>query len=53
MNKLLQVYAYRIRLTWPIFVLPSLAAFVLACLTVGFQSLRTANTDPVKALRYE
>jgi putative ABC transport system permease protein len=53
MNKLLQVYAYRVSLNWPVFALPSLAAFVLACLTVGFQSLRTARTNPANALRYE
>jgi len=53
MNKLLRVYAYRISLGWPLFVLPSLAAFVLACLTVGSQSLRTARANPAKALRYE
>jgi len=53
MNKLLQVYAYRISLNWLLFALPSLAAFVLACLTVGFQSLRTARANPANALRYE
>ena len=53
MNKLLHVYAYRVSLNWPVFALPSLAAFVLACLTVGFQSLRTARTNPANALRYE
>ncbi|MDH4271088.1 MAG: ABC transporter permease, partial [Candidatus Aminicenantes bacterium] len=53
MNKLLQVYAYRASLSWPLFALPSLAAFILACLTVGFQCLRTARTNPADALRYE
>ena len=53
MNKLLQVYAYRVSLNWPLFALPSLAAFFLACLTVGFQSLRTARANPANALRYE
>jgi len=52
-NKLLQAYAYRIGLNIGHFVLPSLAVFLLAGLAVGLQSLRAANSEPVKALRYE
>lgn len=53
MNKLLQAYAYRIRLNVLTFVGPSLAAFALACLIVGIQSLKAAQADPAKSLRYE
>jgi putative ABC transport system permease protein len=52
-NKLLRAYAYRVGLNIGFFVIPALAVFVLAFLAVGLQSLRAANTDPVKALRYE
>jgi putative ABC transport system permease protein len=52
-NKLLRAYAYRVGLNIGFFVLPALAVFALAFLAVGLQSLRAANTDPVKALRYE
>ena len=52
-NKLLQGYAYRIGLNIGLFILPSLAVFCLAGLAVGLLSLRSANADPVKALRYE
>ncbi len=30
-----------------------LMALTLAVLTVGFQSLKSATTDPVKSIRYE
>jgi putative ABC transport system permease protein len=52
-NKLLRAYAYRVGLHIGFFVLPALAVFILAFLAVGLQSLRAANIDPVKALRYE
>ena len=52
-NKLLQAYAYRIGLNAWSFAIPALAVIVLAWLAVGLLSLRAANIDPVKALRYE
>jgi len=53
MDRLLRAYAFRTSLSLPVFILPSLAAFALALLTVSLQSLRSARLDPVKALRYE
>jgi putative ABC transport system permease protein len=44
-------YAYRIELAWWMFALTGLGAVVVAALTVGFQSLRAAQTNPVKSLR--
>jgi putative ABC transport system permease protein len=53
MNKWLQNFAYRIDLTiWP-FLLAGLAALVIALLTVSWQAIRAATTNPVKSLRYE
>ena len=49
----LQNFAYRISLTlWP-FVLSGVFALGLALLTVSFQALKAALTNPVEALRYE
>jgi putative ABC transport system permease protein len=53
LNKWLQSYAYRITLNPWIFVLVGLIVLVIALLTVGFQSYRAANKNPLDALRYE
>jgi putative ABC transport system permease protein len=47
----LQSFEYHISLEWYVFALVGLLALVLTMLTVGFQSIRTALTDPVKSLR--
>ena len=53
MNKWLQNFAYRVNISWWIFALAILIAFVIAFGTVTWQSLKTARTNPVEALRYE
>ncbi len=49
----LQNFAYRISISPVIFIFAGLLALTLAVLTVGFQSLKSATTDPVKSIRYE
>ncbi len=51
----LQDFVYRLDIfqAWWIFALAGLAALVIACLTVSYQSTRAALADPVKSLRYE
>lgn len=46
-------YAYRIELQWWMFAGTGLAALLVAALTVGFQSFRAAQANPVKSLRNE
>jgi len=53
MNKWLQNFAYRIDIGWWVFVLAGTIAFLIALLTVSFQSYRAAGKNPVEALRYE
>jgi putative ABC transport system permease protein len=53
MRKWLQGFAYRIELGIGTFILSALLTFVIALLTLSYQSIRAASTDPVKALRYE
>ena len=53
MHKWLQNFAYKTGLSWWIFVLSGLLAFVIALLTVSLQSWRAATRNPVEALRYE
>jgi len=53
MNKWLQNFAYRIDIGWWVFVLAGTIAFLIALLTVNFQSYRAAGKNPIEALRYE
>ena len=53
MNKWLQDFAYRINIGWWVFVFAAILALVIAFITVSFQAVRAANTNPVKNLRTE
>jgi putative ABC transport system permease protein len=52
-NKWLQQYAYHINIEWWVFIISGLAAILIALVTVSYQSLRAAMTNPVKSLRTE
>lgn len=51
MNSWLQGYQYRIGISWWIFVLAGLIAIVIALITISFQSVKAALSNPVKNLR--
>ncbi|MCY1719251.1 ABC transporter permease [Prolixibacteraceae bacterium Z1-6] len=53
MDKWLENFAYKISLSWWIFVLAGILAVGIALLTVSFQSWKAATQNPVEALRYE
>ncbi|MBN8787652.1 MAG: FtsX-like permease family protein, partial [Terrimonas sp.] len=53
MNKWLQSFAYRIDISWWVFILAGAAALLIALLTVGFQAVKAAVANPVKSLRAE
>jgi len=53
MNKWLQDFAYRIDITWWVFVLSGGIALLIAILTVAFQAVKAATVNPIKSLRYE
>jgi putative ABC transport system permease protein len=53
MNKWLESFAYRISLSWWIFVVSGLAAVLIALTTVSFQSVKAAMANPVTSLRSE
>jgi putative ABC transport system permease protein len=53
MNKWLEDFAYRIDISPWIFVLAGIAAFLIAVVTVSFQSVKAALANPVKSLRSE
>ena len=53
MKRWLQDFSYKIDLYWWIFVVASLVVVFVAMLAVLWQSLKTANTNPVEALKKE
>ncbi|GAB3990903.1 ABC transporter permease [Spirosoma daeguense] len=53
MDKWLQEFAYKIDISWWMLVLAGVLAVGIALLTVSFQSIKAALTDPVKSLRSE
>ena len=52
-NEWLNGFAYRAEINPLLFVLATGVVIVVAFVTIALQSLRTANTNPVHALRYE
>ena len=51
MNKWLEGFAYRITISWRVFILAGLLAFLIALFTMSFQAVRAARGNPVKSLR--
>lgn len=53
MDNWLRDFAYRVELQWWMFALAGASAMLLAFLTVGWQGVKAALANPVKALRSE
>ncbi|HVX28456.1 MAG TPA: FtsX-like permease family protein, partial [Parafilimonas sp.] len=53
MNQWLQNYAYRIDVSWLIFLAGGLAAILIALATISFQAIKAAMANPVTSLRTE
>ncbi len=53
MQRWLESFAYRIEINWLIFAIASFIAICIALLTVSFQAVKAAITNPVKSLRTE
>ncbi len=53
MNKWLQNFPYPVKIGIDTFILSAGFAFVIASLTVGYQSVKAARANPVDSLRYE
>lgn len=53
MHVWLQDYDYRISIQWWVFALAGLTAVLVAVITVSFQSVKAALSNPIKSLRNE
>jgi putative ABC transport system permease protein len=53
MHNWLQDFAYRISMQWWVFLLAGVLATLIALLTISFQAIRAAVSNPVRSLRSE
>lgn len=53
MHKWLEDFAYRINISWWIFLAAGVIAILIALFTISFQAIRAALANPVKSLRTE
>ena len=53
MNKWLQSFAFRVNISWWVFVLAGLLTMFIAFATISFQAIKAAIANPVKSLRTE
>jgi putative ABC transport system permease protein len=52
-SRWLESFAYRVQMSWVIFLAASLAALFIGWITVSFESVKAALANPVKSLRNE
>jgi len=53
MRNWLEDFAYRIDISWWMFIVAGLVALLIALITVSFQAIKAAVSNPVKSLRSE
>ncbi|MGC1243286.1 MAG: ABC transporter permease [Chryseosolibacter sp.] len=53
MSQWLNGFAYHVSIEWTIFLVAFVSALVIAWLTVSFESIKAATSNPVKSLRSE
>lgn len=53
LTRLLQEFANRIELSWWLFAVPLVLILLIALITIGGNTLRKVNANPVESLRYE
>ncbi len=52
-KKWLQLYAYQMQIDISLFLFPVLMVVILTALTVSIKTLKSANINPIRTLRYE
>jgi putative ABC transport system permease protein len=53
MSKWLDGFAYKVGISWWMFMLAGMIAILIALLTISFQAIKAALANPVKSLRTE
>ncbi len=53
MNKWLQAFVYRVTVSWWMFAVAGLLALLIAMITVSYQAIKSAISNPINSLRTE
>ncbi len=53
MNKWLEGFAYKVNISWWVFLIAGISALLIALLTIIFQAIKAAVANPVKSIRTE
>jgi len=53
MEKWLNTYSYRTNIPWWLFIIVGILSLLIALVTVGFQAIKAATTNPVNAIKTE
>lgn len=53
MNKWLQHYAYKTDLAWWVFILAGIVSLLITSFIISFQTIKSANKNPIDILRHE
>ena len=53
MDDWISSFSYRTTISWSIFVLAGFSVLMIALITVSYQTLKAARSNPVESLRYE
>ncbi|HVX25656.1 MAG TPA: ABC transporter permease [Parafilimonas sp.] len=53
MHNWLHSFAYRINISWWVFIVAGVSALLIALITISFQAIKAAIANPVKSLRTE
>ena len=53
MKNWLDSYAYRINISWTVFLEAGILALIIAMITVSFQAIKAAIANPVKSIKTE
>ena len=53
MNKWLNNFEFRVDIQWSVFVIAGIIALLIAFLTVSYQAVKAAMSNPIKALKSE
>jgi putative ABC transport system permease protein len=53
MSRWLDDFAYRIHISWMVFIIAGLMAVIIAFVTISFQAIKAALANPVESLRTE
>jgi putative ABC transport system permease protein len=53
MHKWLENFAYRIEISWGLFLIAGIGSIIIALISVSFQAIKAAIANPVKSLRSE